>query len=52
MPGVARKLEIFGFGNYLSLRHVVPLRQFSPHRVEAVFDQTPLCIVRLDGLPI
>ena len=53
MPGVDKKtIQFFGFGDYLSHSPIVPLRQLSPHRVEAEFGQTPFRGVKPDTLPI
>ena len=50
--GCGQKIvQFFGFCNYPSLRPVAPLRQISPHGVDAEFGQTPFRSVRLDTLP-
>ena len=48
MPGVAKIPQFFGFGDYLSHRPIIPLRQFSPIRIEAEFGQTPFRGVKPD----
>jgi len=52
MPGVAKTIQFFGFGDYLRYSPIVPLRQLSPHRVGAEFGQTPFRGVKPDILPI
>ena len=52
MPGVAKIPQFFGFGDYLSHRPIIPLRQFSPRRVEADFGQTSFRGVKPYTLPI
>ena len=47
-----KALEVFGLRNNFCLRPVIPLRQFSPHGIEADFGQTPLAALDLtDSLP-
>ena len=47
-----KTIEFFGFGDYLIYSPEVPLRQISPHQVEAEFGQTPFRGVKPDTLPI
>ena len=47
-----KTIQFFGFGDYLSHIPNIPLRQLSPHRLEAEFGQTPFRGVKSVTLPI